>query len=54
MENAIYEKLFELASKTRDKLVTPLILDYYRLESLGISEKGIVNLIENIRKPLLS
>jgi hypothetical protein len=54
MKNETYEKLFELSFKTKDRLVTPLILDYYQFESLGINEEGIVNLIGNKLNPLLS
>ena len=54
MKDETYEKLFELSFKTKDKLVTPLILNYYNFESLGISEIGIVNLIGNKYNPILS
>ncbi|MCX6746715.1 MAG: hypothetical protein NTU63_01110 [Candidatus Pacearchaeota archaeon] len=54
MKDTTYEKLFELSYKTKEKLVTPLILDYYRFESLGINETGIVNLIRNKCNPILS
>jgi hypothetical protein len=54
MKDTTYEKLFELSFKTKERLVTPLMLDYYRFESLGISETGIVKLIENKLNPLLS
>ena len=36
IKDETYNRLFELSSKTKDKLVTPLILDYYNFESLGV------------------
>jgi hypothetical protein len=41
MKDSTYDKLFELACRTENRLVTPLILDYFRIESLGMkNEKG--------------
>lgn len=54
MKDETYKQLFELSFKTRDRFVTPLILDYYRFEILGVSEKGIINLIGNKYNPALS
>jgi len=55
MKDETYEQLFEMSLKTKDRLVTPLILDYFRLESLGMqNEKGIINLIKNEYNPVLS
>ena len=49
MKDSTYDKLFELSYRTEERFVTPLILEYYRFESLGlgISEEKIIKLIES-------
>lgn len=54
MKDETYNRLFELSFKTLNRLATPLILDYYSFEGLGVSESRILNLIENKCNPLLS
>jgi hypothetical protein len=46
MKNETYEELFERSFKTKDRFVTPLILDYYNFETPGISEENVLDLIE--------
>ncbi len=53
MKDETYEQLFDIAAKRKD-FVTPLIIDYYQLESLGIKEEGILDLIKNKYNPSLS
>jgi len=48
MKDSIFEKLSELSYRTEKKLLTPLILEYYKLENSGLSlsEEKILKVIE--------
>ncbi len=48
MKDSTLDRLYELSSKVEDRLVTPLILEYYRLENSGLclSEEKILKVIE--------
>ncbi len=48
MKDSTLDRLYELSSKVEDRLVTPLILEYYRLENSGLclSEEKILRVIE--------
>jgi hypothetical protein len=47
MKDEVYEKLFKLSHKTEYNLVTPLLLDYFKLEKEGFKDEEITIILEN-------
>ncbi len=47
MKDETFEKLFEFSHNREDNLLTPLILEYYTLESYGLDEEKVVRIMED-------
>jgi len=47
MKDETFDKLFELSFKTKNRFVTPLILDYFTYENYGFKEEDILKAIKD-------